>query len=231
MTKKTIVPLTTSYTSPFSILGDVDYYKIYELVRKIINAKRVIHATNTSSVKQKAGKFLEYCSTEETRRSAPARLWSLWHRNYKAWLHLHSIMQGCADEIVLEESNSIISDPSLKVQVKGLNAESIRSLLAPRILYEKYCWHAPFTTGVLQILTASPNCYEKRKQAHQEADSDVEMEDLTTLYEELSQDILEDTFMASQDKSTQEIGLSTPEAAITLVIAMLSFLYKCISFE
>ncbi|KAF9066250.1 hypothetical protein BDP27DRAFT_1365785 [Rhodocollybia butyracea] len=190
----------------------------------IANFINFLFTSSASSVRQKAGKYLEYHphGVDETHRFAPAKLWSLWHENSKARPYLHTIVQGCASEIVLDESDSIISDPSLKVRVKGLTASSIHSLLAPRILYEKYCGLAPFTTGILRTFTASPNRYRRRKHTEDtDSDSDVEMEDIPLPEETLD---LGETFMAPEEGKTEVPMMNTSEAAITIVIAMLSFL-------
>jgi hypothetical protein len=206
----------------------------------IANYIDFLFTSSAPSVRQKAGKYLEYRphGADETRRFAPAKLWSLWHENSKARPYLHTIVQGCASKIVLDESDSIISDPSLKVRVKGLTASSIHSLLAPRMLYKKYCDLAPFTTSILHIFTASPNRYRQRKRTEDtDSDSDVEMEELPLPAESLD---LGDSFMASEEEKTEVPMMNTSEAvsiyifngyvahsfsqAITLVIAMLSFL-------
>ncbi|KAF9068928.1 hypothetical protein BDP27DRAFT_1421556 [Rhodocollybia butyracea] len=157
--------------------------------------------TSASSVRQKAGKYLEYCPHE------PA--------------NLHQLSFGVSG-IRIPKLAPIYTLLFNNVQVKGLTASSIHSLLAPRMLYKKYCGLAPFTTGVLHVFTASPNHYQRRKQTKEtEMDSDVEMEDLPSPEETLG---LGDTFIAPKEGETEMPTMNTSEAAITLVIAMLAFL-------
>lgn len=176
-------------------------------------------------VKQKVGKYLQYRShgADENHRFAPARLWSLWHQNPKAIPHLHSIAEVCASEIVLQESNNIIEDRSLKVKVKGLMGSKIRSLLAPRMLYEKYCKLAPFTTTLLRIFTASPNRYQQRKSANKDKSSDsesnIEMEDVQSDGSPDQSGRLEDTFIASGDIKTEADAQNTESLDVTKAVS------------
>ncbi|GAW01064.1 hypothetical protein LENED_002634 [Lentinula edodes] len=101
------------------------------------------------------------------------------------------------------------------------------------MLYEKYCKLAPFTTTLLRIFTASPNRYQQRKSANKDKSSDsesnIEMEDVQSDGSPDQSGRLEDTFIASGDIKTEADAQNTEsldvtEAAITLVIAMLTFL-------
>jgi hypothetical protein len=63
------------------------------------------------------------------------------------------------DEIALQESDKVISDPRLKVRLKDCTLDHIRSVLNPGIYHED----APYTWDFLSVFTTSPNEYRKKR--------------------------------------------------------------------
>jgi hypothetical protein len=70
---------------------------------------------------------------------------------------------SCQREIILEESDRLIRDDELQVRLKNLTLKSIRELLQPQKILDKYRELAPCTWDLLFTFTASPNKYRKRK--------------------------------------------------------------------
>lgn len=66
------------------------------------------------------------------------------------------------DEIALVESDRIIKEKTLKVQLKQVTSSGIRSLLDPTTIAEKLQTLTPFTYGYLLAFAASPNRYRQR---------------------------------------------------------------------
>ncbi len=71
--------------------------------------------------------------------------------------HLHHTIEDCVCEIVLEESDRIISDQSLQVRIDTLTIAGIRELLDPQKISEKYQELAPFFWNLLLVFSSSPN--------------------------------------------------------------------------
>jgi hypothetical protein len=67
------------------------------------------------------------------------------------------------DEIALQESDKVISDPRLKVRLKDCTLDHIRSVLNPGILPGIYREDAPYTWDFLSVFTTSPNEYRKKR--------------------------------------------------------------------
>jgi hypothetical protein len=63
------------------------------------------------------------------------------------------------DEIALQESDKVISDPFLKVRLKDCTLDHIQSVLNPGIYRED----APYTWDFLSVFTTSPNEYRKKR--------------------------------------------------------------------
>ncbi|KAE9395508.1 hypothetical protein BT96DRAFT_997626 [Gymnopus androsaceus JB14] len=187
--------------------------------------------SHIQQVCQRVRKYLQYygSATSPEDRFAPAWHWQIWHQNVNARPHLHDIVEDCAKEIALDESDKIITDSLLKIKMKELTNESILSLLSPRSLYEKYCQYAPFTTGILHVFTNSPNHYRKHKEAKERSGQELNFD------EDLDLDAgIDDTLPDSMDPAEEgEDGgpsgesLSNSEAVIRLVIAMLTYLQNC----
>ena len=80
----------------------------------------------------------------------PATVFNLWHLQWPhEWHHLHNMIQPCAHEIALEESDQIIRDSSLQIQIKTLTIKEIQELLQLDALVEKFKKSAPFIFGLL----------------------------------------------------------------------------------
>ena len=67
------------------------------------------------------------------------------------------MIQPYAIEMVLEESDKLIGDKELQVKMKDLTLKSIRMLLQPKVILDKYHQLAPFTWNLLETISASPN--------------------------------------------------------------------------
>ncbi|KAI0063040.1 hypothetical protein BV25DRAFT_1765596, partial [Artomyces pyxidatus] len=78
-------------------------------------------------------------------------------------------------EIVLEESDNVITDPELKIRPSECTMDTIRDALDPGKLASKYSSLAPFTWSLLSVFTTSPNRYRKEK-ARREAKEGKEKE-------------------------------------------------------
>ncbi|KAH7905106.1 hypothetical protein BJ138DRAFT_1018176 [Hygrophoropsis aurantiaca] len=118
------------------------------------------------SVRQRAGTFMGNNPTWEV-PFAPARMYQAWHSRFPRCVdHLHdTIVKQCAEEIILKESNCIISEKTLKVKQKQCTMESIRTTLDPGKLVAQYREFAPFTWALLLIFTTVPNAHRKQKAA------------------------------------------------------------------
>ena len=85
-----------------------------------------------------------------------------WHANFpKAKKNLHKMIEPYAVEMVLEESDKLIGDKELQVNMKDLTLRSIQSLLQPEVIVKKYRLLAPFTWTLLETISASPNKHRK----------------------------------------------------------------------
>ncbi|KAJ7780674.1 hypothetical protein DFH07DRAFT_765192 [Mycena maculata] len=113
------------------------------------------------SVKQRAGIFM---SSNQAHSFAPRHLFQLWHERFpKSIPHLHSTIKSCMEELALEESNKVINDPRLKVQLKSCTLDYIRSMLDPGPLPGIFQQDAPYAWDYLTIFTTSPNEYRKKQ--------------------------------------------------------------------
>ncbi|KAJ7709249.1 hypothetical protein B0H14DRAFT_3172483 [Mycena olivaceomarginata] len=95
----------------------------------------------------------------------PTHIYRAWHDRFpKSVPHLHStLVKPCMDEIALQESDKVISDPRLKVRLKDCTLDHIRSVLNPGILPGIYREDAPYTWDFLSVFTTSPNEYRKKR--------------------------------------------------------------------
>ena len=117
-------------------------------------------------VNRRAGTFMSYDTRklDEARRFGPGVIFKMWHDNWPdSRPHLHAMVQKCAQEIALEESDNIIKDKELKIRTSTLTQKSFEDMLTPGKLVKKYQQHAPFLWSILQVVSASPNPYRKRK--------------------------------------------------------------------
>lgn len=128
-------------------------------------------SSDIPAVKNKASRFMRHTPTakDEDQRFPPSTVYNLWHAR---WTHshpmLHQMIQPCAHEIALEESNRIIKDSSFQIRVKTLTIHSIRQLLQPEILVQNFRDAAPFMFGLMHTFAASPNKYRKQKASTRE---------------------------------------------------------------
>jgi hypothetical protein len=76
---------------------------------------------------------------------------------------MREMITPLAQTIVLEESDNIITDPSLQIRIKDLTIARMRELLQPGMLASKYQQLAPFLYGLLDTFSASPNRYRREK--------------------------------------------------------------------
>jgi hypothetical protein len=123
-------------------------------------------------------------------------LYQLWHAKLladKKLDRLHAFVKKCALEMVLEESDRIISEPSLKVKTPKLTVAEIREVLKPEVLESKTQELAPFTWELLYVFSASDNRYRKRKAAQKSGSNDVEMEDEKDNPEWMDDPLFDDT--------------------------------------
>lgn len=126
-----------------------------------------LFSTDIPVVVHRVGLFMGYNSTAETEdaRFGPSMVFNLWRnpRWPKAQAPIRQMIIPTAYELVLEESDRVIKDPSLQVRIKTLTIQGFRNLLRPEILVEKYRSLAPFMWGILHTFSASPNDYRKRQ--------------------------------------------------------------------
>ncbi|KAG6810315.1 hypothetical protein H0H93_015047 [Arthromyces matolae] len=97
--------------------------------------------TNISAVKRRAGKFMGFTPSapNDSDQFYPATLFGIWHDQWpSSRVHLHDMIKPCAREIVLEESDCLVTDPSLKVKTKDLTVSGVRNLLKPEKLLDQY---------------------------------------------------------------------------------------------
>ncbi|KAJ7895935.1 hypothetical protein B0H14DRAFT_3125075 [Mycena olivaceomarginata] len=95
----------------------------------------------------------------------PTHIYRAWHDRFpKSVPHLHlTLVKPCMDEIALQESDKVISNPRLKVRLKDCTLDHIRSVLNPGILPGIYREDAPYTWDFLSVFTTSLNEYRKKR--------------------------------------------------------------------
>lgn len=132
-----------------------------------------IFSSDIPAVKARASRFMGYFSTtkNEDLRFPPSTLYQLWHSRWpQARPHLHAMIEPCAHEIALEESNWIIKDPTFQIRISSLTVKGIRELLRPETLVEKFKNAAPFMFGLMHTFSASPNKYRRYRRRGVEPD-------------------------------------------------------------
>jgi hypothetical protein len=101
--------------------------------------------------------YMETANDEDT-HFPPRAIWHLWLENFlRCKLHIYEMIRPVACKIALGESDKIIEDRVFQVKMKDLTIASIRDLLQPQYIVEKYQKLAPFTWAVLEKLAASLN--------------------------------------------------------------------------
>lgn len=121
-------------------------------------------------IKMRASSFLKiqgHASPGSENEFAPKKLYRLWHDRFpKCRKALHSsIVVPCAHEMALAESNRGISDPALKVKLSKLGMSSIRDILNPGELIDKYREMFTFMFPLLETFAAAPNEYRRKMEA------------------------------------------------------------------
>ncbi len=126
-----------------------------------------IFSSNVRAVKDRAAHFMAYHAPSGNTPSIfhPATLFREWQKRFpKARRHLcEEIIQPCAEEIALQESDKIIKEPAFQIRTKTLTIAELRRLANPQNMLGRIQELAPFTYGFLRAFTASPNEYRKRK--------------------------------------------------------------------
>jgi len=138
-----------------------------------------IFSSKIEKVKSRAGRFMGYTETanDEDTRFPPSAIWRMWLENFpKCKSHIYEMIRPTACEIALGESDKIIEDRLLQVKMKDLTIASIRELLQPEKIIEKYQELAPFTWAILERFAASPNKWRRRAARKEMAPVDKEGE-------------------------------------------------------
>ena len=122
-----------------------------------------IFKSDLKSVKQQAGIFLAYNPNNDD-SFAPTILYNTWHERFpKCQKYLHRfLIKPCAEEIILSESDAIITDKAYRVAPRLCTINDICNLLHPGKLAAMYKMSAPFTWDLFSIFTTSPNKYQKK---------------------------------------------------------------------
>jgi hypothetical protein len=134
--------------------------------------------TNVLSVYRSVSVFMGHFESRNTveEQFAPVMLFGLW-RDKARWPRAQKDIQAmtipCAHELVLLDSNSLITSPELQIKPKTLMIEQLRNLLHPQKLIELFKNLAPFVWGILLTFCASPSNY-RRCQAAAAAAADAD---------------------------------------------------------
>jgi hypothetical protein len=147
---------------------DEKLHLIFTLVMFLqVSIAQLLHFIFTSQIKEvrnRAARFLghTHTATSDDKAFPAGMIFRAWHENFpKARKNLHKTIEPCAVEMVLEESDKLVGDKELQVKMKGLTLRSIKLLLEPRTILEKYRLLAPFTWNLLETISASPNKHRK----------------------------------------------------------------------
>ncbi|KAG8938816.1 hypothetical protein FRC04_007424 [Tulasnella sp. 424] len=138
--------------------------------------KQLLHYLFSSANHQvalSAGKFISR-RDEQQIPFGPSDLYQLWYIRYpKCRDNLAElVIRPSAQSIVLAESDRAISDPKLKITLSDLTVDSVRELLAPSGLEQRYRQHMLFFFNLLETFTKSPDRYQKRKGSKSTADEE-----------------------------------------------------------
>jgi len=132
-----------------------------------ISIAQLLNFIFTSKIKEvrgRAARFLGHTPTATSKdmEFPPGMVFHAWQKNFpKAKAQLQKMIQPYAIEMVLEESDKLIGDKELQIKMKDLTLKSIRTLLQPKVILDKYCQLAPFTWNLLETISASPNRHRK----------------------------------------------------------------------
>ncbi|KAJ7576224.1 hypothetical protein C8J56DRAFT_900144 [Mycena floridula] len=98
----------------------------------------------------------------------PSMLFWHWYNRARfpgARKHLQAMIQECAFDIAVAESDNIISYKGFKLRIKSITIGSLRKLLNPKVLARCYQELAPFTWNLLLKFSSSPNPCRHRNSA------------------------------------------------------------------
>jgi hypothetical protein len=146
----------------------------------VLQLLKFIFTSEIKEVRGRASRFLGHTptATSEDMEFQPGMVFRAWHENFpKAKAQLHKMIQPCAIEMVLEESDKLIGDKELQVKMKDLTLKSLRTLLQPNVIVDKYHQIAPFTWNLLETISASPNRHRKYNAKINEFEDDEEEKD------------------------------------------------------
>ena len=151
------------------------------LQMSVMQLLRFIFTSEIKEVRARAARFLGHTptATSEDMEFPAGMVFRAWHDHFpKAKDQLHKMIKPCAIEMVLEESNKLIGDKELQVTMKDLTLKSIRTLLQPMVILDKYHQLAPFTWDLLETVSASPNRHRKyNAETNSFEDDDEQKED------------------------------------------------------
>ncbi|KAJ7572576.1 hypothetical protein C8J56DRAFT_806986 [Mycena floridula] len=120
-------------------------------------------------ITDRVSRFMGYTPSAQTADAQfpPSMLFRHWYnqaRFPRARKHLQAMIQECAFDIAVEESDNIISYKGFKLRIKSLTIASLRKILNPKVLVKHYQELAPFTWNLLLKFSSSPNPYRRRNQ-------------------------------------------------------------------
>ncbi len=128
-------------------------------------------SSHITAVRARANRFFNYRTHTNIDSDATGhvfwleKVYHLWHDNWaNARGHLHElIVQPCAEEVAVLESNELIKEPSFRIKRTSLLMASIRQLMSPATILSVIKDKAPFTYRFLYTFTTAPNKYRKKK--------------------------------------------------------------------
>ena len=146
----------------------------------VVQLLKFIFTSKIKEVQGRAARFLGHTPTAMSKdmEFQPGMIFCAWHENFlKAKAQLHKMIQPCAMEMVLEESDKLIGDKELQVTMKDLTLKSIRTLLQPKVILDKYHQLAPFMWNLLETISASLNRHCKYNAKMNKFEDDEEVDD------------------------------------------------------
>ncbi|KAJ7028826.1 hypothetical protein C8F04DRAFT_1265579 [Mycena alexandri] len=200
-----------------------------------LSTRQLMHwlfTTEIPSVTKRVSHFMGFFSTENTLETqfAPALIFNLWRdgsRWPKAQKYIREMTIPCAHELVVQDSDRVISSPHLRVRLKSLTIRDLRELLHPTKLIGIIKELAPFTWGILHTFSTSPN----RARRQRKADEDVPMSETEEDWEDDPNDDPDIEKGKSDPASAPKRGWAddypgfsrNPVFVILLTICMLAF--------
>ncbi|KAK7006618.1 hypothetical protein R3P38DRAFT_3325954 [Favolaschia claudopus] len=150
-----------------------------------ISIRQLLHWLFTTKVPRATravSHFMGFFSTQDSLEDqlGPAMVFALWRdaaRYPRAQKYLREMTIPCAHELVLEDSDRIITSPILQIRLKTLTIQQLRDVLHPTKLVEIIQRLAPFTWNLLHTFSASPNASRKRRKSDKGEEMVTEEED------------------------------------------------------